>query len=108
MKIRRRKLEAGTPYLPMADIAFNLVLFFIMLAKTQDTKHLEWEAARVPQVESHQQARVTVTVPKPTEKGETQVYLNGTQVSVADPKKMAEQVKDVLGDKPVGQRTVLL
>ena len=36
MKISRRKLDVGVPSVAMADIAFNLVLFFIILARTQD------------------------------------------------------------------------
>ena len=38
MKINRRKMAAGVPAVAMADIAFNLVLFFICtaVAKTQD------------------------------------------------------------------------
>ena len=42
MKIARRRLKSGVPSVAMADIAFNLVLFFIMMAKTQDDSHLQW------------------------------------------------------------------
>ncbi len=46
MKIRRSKLEVMPPAVAMADIAFNLVLFFLMMARTQDESNIKWEAAQ--------------------------------------------------------------
>src|SRR4051812_42074162 len=100
MKIRRRKLEAGQPYLPMADIAFNLVLFFIMLARTQDDGHLKWEAARVQSVKKLGQSRISVTVDR-----DNKVYLNGSHVSV---NQLTAGIQGLLGDEPAGNRLVQL
>jgi biopolymer transport protein ExbD len=100
MKIRRRKLEAGIPYLPMADIAFNLVLFFIMMAKTQDDSKLGVEFARAPHTETAIEARVRVAV-----NHNGTVYLNGNQVSVSQ---LTSSIERILGDEPAGKRTVLL
>ena len=100
MKIRRSKLEVGVPAVAMADIAFNLVLFFIILARTQDDSHLKWEAARVPVVQQLGQSSVSVTVDK-----DNKVYLNGSQVSVSQ---LTDQIEKLLIGKDAGNRTVLL
>jgi biopolymer transport protein ExbD len=100
MKIRRCKLEAGVPSVAMADIAFNLVLFFIMLARSQDDSHLAWEAARVPSVQTLGQSRVSVTVDR-----DNKVYLNGTQVSV---NQLAGGIQALLGNEAAGNRLVQL
>ena len=100
MKIRRRKIEVGIPYLPMADIAFNLVLFFIMLAKTQDDRN-QWEPARVPQVEKIGQSRITVTVDK-----DNKIYLNNSKVvSTTD---LTGAIEKRLSEDASGNRAVQL
>ena len=53
--------EPGAPAVAMADIAFNLVLFFIILARTQDDSNLKWKPASAPKVEANDQSRITVT-----------------------------------------------
>jgi len=100
MKIRRRKLEVGVPAVAMADIAFNLVLFFIIMARTQDESHLKWDPASAPKVQNSGQARVSVTVDK-----ESTVYLNGRKTSVTT---LATDITSLLGTEPAGKRTVLL
>ena len=55
MKITRRKLEVGVPAVAMADIAFNLVLFFIIMARAQDDSYLKWTPAKA--VEDREQLR---------------------------------------------------
>src|SRR5260221_9820106 len=100
MKISRRKLEIGIPSVAMADIAFNLVLFFIILARTQDDSHLKWKPASVPQVESAGQSKVTVTVDE-----NSKIYLNGKEIGTRE---LAAGISTYLGDEPAGQRTVLL
>ena len=87
MKIRRRHLEAGAPVVAMADIAFNLVLFFIILARTQDDSNLRWKPAGAPKVEAIEQSRVVVTVDE-----DSKVYLNGVPAEDVLRKAMAEVV----------------
>jgi biopolymer transport protein ExbD len=89
MKMRRRSKEAPLPYVPMADLAFNLVLFFIILAKAQQDE-FAWEKAQSPGTQEITSARVTVAVDK-----DSKVYVNGFQVGVRD---LAEEVNKLLGD----------
>lgn len=100
MKISRRKLEIGIPSVAMADIAFNLVLFFIILARTQDDSHLKWKPASAPEVESAGQAKVAVTVDE-----DNKTYLNGKEIGIRE---LAAGITSQLGDEPAGKRTVLL
>jgi biopolymer transport protein ExbD len=100
MKIRRRHLEAGAPVVAMADIAFNLVLFFIILARTQDDSNLKWEPAKGQHLESISQAKVSVTVNK-----EGEVYLNRMKVDLTG---LGPKIQEILGNDEQGKRTVLL
>ena len=45
MKISRRPLAANVPSMAMGDIAFNLLIFFVILAKATDDSHLQWDPA---------------------------------------------------------------
>ena len=100
MKIKRRQLEVPPPFVSMADIAFNLVLFFIILARTQDDSHIQWEPAKVVGTSQIANSRVTVAVDK-----ENRVYLNGKQVSVND---LASGIEPLLANAPTGDRVVQL
>lgn len=101
MKIKRRRSRAGIPFVPLADIIFNLILFFIILAKADDTSQLKWEAARTPAVlEDIPNARFSVTVDR-----DLNTYLNGDRVGVAD---IAQRLTVGLGTTPAGKRYVLL
>jgi biopolymer transport protein ExbD len=102
MKIKRRHLEPGVPAVAMADIAFNLVLFFIILARTQDDSHLKWSPAGVPkaELESITNSRVSVMVDK-----DNKVYLNGKHTGTGE---LAASIQLLLGNRPAGQRPVLL
>ena len=97
MKFKRRRLEVTPPYVAMADIAFNLVLFFLILAKTQD---VNWEPASAPGTKPITNTRVTVSVDN-----ENRVYLNGQQISLRE---LADAIERELGDKPAAERVVLL
>lgn len=100
MKIKRKSMQAGVPAVAMADIAFNLVLFFIMMAKTQDDSHLQWEPASTPVVHRAEMSKVSIVVDK-----QQKLYLNGQQIG-------ANQLKDAieheLQGQPAGKRAVLL
>ena len=58
MKIPRRKHKADVPSVAMGDIAFNLLIFFVILAKAQDDSHLNWTPASTAKVESAGVTRV--------------------------------------------------
>ena len=100
MRFKRRKLEVSPPYVSMADIAFNLVLFFLILAKTQDDSNLQWEAAKATGTKQVGNSRVSVTVDK-----NNRIYLNGKEIGVRD---LAPAVEKELENNPPGNRIVLL
>ena len=100
MKIRRRSVAPGVPAVAMADIAFNLVLFFIMMAKTQDDSHLQWKPASTPVVQKTPNSKVSIVVDT-----DQKLYVNGEQIGIAQ---LRGAVEHELQDLPPGKRTVLL
>jgi biopolymer transport protein ExbD len=100
MKIARKKMQCEVPSVAMGDIAFNLLIFFVILAQATDDSHLAWQPAAAPKVESAGNARISVLVDS-----NKKVYLNGGQVSLAQLK--TELEKELQGAVP-GQRRVLL
>jgi biopolymer transport protein ExbD len=100
MKTERRKFKVEVPSVAMGDIAFNLLVFFVILARAQDDSHLKWEAATTQKVEAVKQAKVSVVVDT-----NNKLYLNGQEISE---QALAKAVEEQLGDAPAGQRTVLL
>jgi biopolymer transport protein ExbD len=84
----------------MGDIAFNLLVFFLILARAQDDSHLKWNAASTPKVENTGYARVSIVVDI-----NNKLYLDGKEIGVAQ---LSGGITKVLGDTPPGQRTVLL
>lgn len=104
MKLKRKVREAPIPYIPMADLAFNLLIFFLVLAKAQqDTQ--QWVKASSPGVSQVVATKVVVTITKPNEKGERKVYLNNDEVGVRE---LADRINAAFGDGPQEKRTVLL
>lgn len=109
MKFKRRPFHLSPPYVSMADIAFNLVLFFLIMARVKSNDHIEWQAARVKGTEKVSKAAVTIaTGYKKGEEGEgkfIRVFLDGQEVSVRD---LAGQVERRLEGKEGPERAVLL
>ena len=79
---------------------FNLVLFFIMLAKTQDDSHLRWSPASAPVVQKAPIAKISVVIDN-----ERKLYYNGQQIGISQ---LKEAVEQGLKDSPPGGRGVLL
>jgi biopolymer transport protein ExbD len=100
MKIARRQFKVEVPSVAMGDIAFNLLVFFVILARAQDDSHLKWQAAATPKVEAVRQAKVSIVVDV-----NNKLYLNGREISEQN---LAQAVEDQLGEAPSGERTVLL
>jgi biopolymer transport protein ExbD len=100
MKFKRRKLEIVPPFVSMADIVFNLVLFFLILAKMQDESQIQWEPAQATGAKPVAKAKVSITVDK-----DNKVYLNAKQVGLMN---LTDLIAKELGDSPPGERTVLL
>ena len=100
MKIARRRLTVEVPSMAMGDIAFNLLIFFVILAKAQDDSHLQWQPATTPKVESAGHARASIVIDT-----NNKLYLNGRELGISQ---LASGVEDLLGNAPAGDRVVLL
>lgn len=83
----------------MGDIAFNLLIFFVILARANDDSHLHWDPARARNTESAGHSVVSVLIDS-----ESKLYLNGRQIGIAN---LAGSIEELLGDRPPGERTVL-
>jgi len=77
MKARRRTYTCEVPAVAMGDIAFLLLIFFVILAKAQDDSHLRWDPATTDKLEEagHPRASVTVDV-------DNKLYLNGQPIAI--------------------------
>ncbi len=100
MKIRRKTLRAEVPSAAMGDIAFNLLIFFVILAQANDDSFLNWQPAHAKDLEAAGHSKVSVLID-----ADSKLYLNGQQIGVAT---LSVQIAELLGDAPRGERTVLL
>jgi biopolymer transport protein ExbD len=100
MRIQRKAVRADVPSTSMGDIAFNLLIFFVILARANDDSFLNWQPARARNLEAAGYAKVSVLVDT-----DNRLYLNGRQVGMSQ---LSQQIGELLGDAPAGQRTVLL
>ena len=100
MKVSRSKVKAQVPSMAMGDIAFNLLIFFVILARATDDSHIQWEPASSARVTQAKPARVSVIIDV-----ENDYYVNGQQVGIAE---VATRIDEILSDAPAEDRTVLL
>lgn len=100
MKVARRQFKVEVPSVAMGDIAFNLLVFFVILAKAQDDSHVKWQPSQSTKVEAANKSTVSVAIDQ-----ESKVFLNGREIGLAS---LAKAIEDRLGDAPAGLRTVLL
>lgn len=100
MKIKRKTSRAEVPSMAMGDIAFNLLIFFVILARAQDDSHLQWTPAEAANIEAAGHSKVSIVVDK-----DNKLYLNGGEIGVGQ---LAGEIQDELGDLPAGERIVLL
>lgn len=100
MKLKRKTCRAEVPALAMGDIAFNLLIFFVILARAQDDSFLNWQPAHAADLESTGPAKVSVLIDS-----EDRLYVNGQEIGIAQ---LAGRIEDVLGSDPPGRRNVLL
>ena len=96
----RMKLMAEPPSSATGDIAFNLLIFFVILARAQDDSHLQWQPAEAIEVESAGASKVSVLIDN-----ENKYYVNGQQTGEAN---LAQRIEGLLGEAGAGERTVLL
>ncbi len=100
MKLSRRKYEANVPSMAMGDIAFLLLIFFVILARVQDDSHLQWEPAKSEVLEQAKFSKASVTID-----ADNKTYLNGREIGVST---LAAALSAILGNAEAGKRTVLL
>ncbi len=84
----------------MGDIAFNLLIFFVILARAQDDSHLHWDPANAEKLDSAGHASVSVLVDS-----ENKLYLNGQEIGISQ---LSGRIEELLGQAPAGKRTVWL
>jgi len=100
VKFKRRPMKADVPTMAMGDIAFNLLIFFVILARAQDDSHLQWQAASASELRGVSHSQVSIVIDN-----QNKLYFNGQQVGQSE---LTKRIEDTLGDTPAGQRTVLL
>lgn len=100
MKIKRRAIRADVPSMAMGDIAFNLLIFFVILARAQDDSHLQWTPAEARNIETAGHSVVSVLIDT-----DEKLYLNGQPIGESG---LEMKIDELLGDLPVGERIVLL
>ena len=84
----------------MGDIAFNLLIFFVILARATDDSHLQWEPADAVEVTAAGASQVSVVIDV-----DNKTYINGKEVGIAQ---VTPIIEEILGDAPIADRTVLL
>ncbi len=100
MKISRRSARAEVPSMAMGDIAFNLLIFFVILARAQDDSHLQWTPAEAKNLQNASNSVVSVLID-----ADSKLYLNGQQIGVAQ---LAGRIEGLLEGAPPGERPVLV
>ena len=99
MKIQRRSVRAEVPSMAMGDIAFNLLIFFVILAKATDDSHLIWTPPQIEEVEISRFSRVSIVIDV-----EKETYLNGQKIGVMILENRIKQALDgVTGEDRVVQ-----
>lgn len=100
MHLPRKKFDATIPAMAMGDIAFLLLIFFVILARATDDSHLVWRPAEEVDLQPAGQALASVVIDQ-----DRRVFLNGGEVAVAT---LAGALERLLADAGAGGRTVHL
>lgn len=83
----------------MGDIAFNLIVFFVILARVHDDSHLKWTPSRVADVEQGKLSNVSVVI-----NDENKIFINGQETGASALSGQIEiQLKGVVGKDRVVQ-----
>ena len=100
MKIKRREVKCEMPLASIGDIVFNLLIFFVILAKAQDDSHLKWTPAKSPQIEEAGHVKTSVLLDD-----QGKLYLNGQEIGLDQ---LAAEVENSLANAGPAERKVLL
>lgn len=93
-------VKADVPTVAMGDIAFLLLIFFVILARAEDDSHLKWQPAAIPKVENLGTSEVSVLI-----NDDHKVFLNGAQVGIDQ---LSGMITSRLENRPGGDRKVRL
>jgi biopolymer transport protein ExbD len=100
LKIPRKQFTASVPTFAMGDIGFLLLIFFVILARTQDDSHVQWDPAKLKDVESSGAPMASVAIDT-----QNKIFLNGEEIGVDQ---ITTRLESILGDTPEGSRNVYL
>ncbi len=100
MKCVRKTVKADVPSVAMGDIAFLLLIFFVILARAEDDSHLKWQPANIPKVENLGNSEVSVLI-----NDDHKVFLNGAQIGIDQ---LSALISKRLENKGTGARKVRL
>lgn len=100
MIVKRRQMDATVPAMAMGDIAFLLLIFFVILARARDDSHLQWKPAAGEELVRPATLNASVVIDK-----YNVTYLNGREIPVAS---LSKELKSILRENPAGRRTVIL
>jgi len=78
----------------MGDIAFNLLIFFVILARATDDSHLKWDPAATTNVQRAGASKVSVLIDV-----DNKVYLNGQPIGAQARKLTDNDVLQLAGVK---------
>ncbi len=100
MRISRKQFGASVPSMAMGDIAFLLLIFFVILAKVDDDSHLKLTLAADQNLVTGKLKRASVAIDE-----DNKIYLNGQPINSAG---LSGALSNILGDSGKGKRTVYL
>jgi biopolymer transport protein ExbD len=100
MIVKRRQMDASVPAMAMGDIAFLLLIFFVILARARDDSHLQWKPASGVELVRPSTMNASVVIDK-----YNVTHLNGREVPLSG---LSEELKVILGENAAGRRTVIL
>ncbi|HTN76554.1 MAG TPA: biopolymer transporter ExbD [Pirellulaceae bacterium] len=100
MKIARKTYKVEIPTMAMGDIAFNLLIFFVILARSQDESHIQWRPAQAPDLKSISSAKASLAIDR-----HGKIFLNGQETGTVG---LADKLETLLGNAAAGKRLVLL
>ena len=100
MRLPRKKLEANIPSVAMGDIAFLLLIFFVILARAQNDDHIPWQPATADEVVQTSATAASVTIDT-----DHKLHLNGKPIASGA---LAAALQQLLAQRPAGERQVHL
>ena len=100
MTIPRKKFTATIPSFAMGDIGFLLLIFFVVLARTQDDSHVQWDPSSLADIDAAGTPMASVAIDT-----QEKLYLNGEEIGLDQ---LGVRLEAILGDAPAGGRNVFL